>query len=95
MKKMLMTALAVVLFSTNAIALVGTVKTIKQQPGGVVTVGISDSSGATQWKPIVGEIDAKKGMLAILLTAKAMGATVEGIAGDYSGVSGWRAIIIK
>lgn len=97
MKKMLATVIAVLVMSINAYAIDGTIDQVRisgADNGALVYVRLAD--GVTVYaKWLAGTAEAKKSMLATILTAKSSGADVTLYIGTVDGVTGWNTVILK
>ena len=95
MKKLLI-ALAICFISTNVMALEGTIDSMLSNNTGVTKVRLANTAGGlTGTIPIIGTAEAQKAMIALALTAKSTGATVDLWYGTVDGSTGWYSVTIK
>ena len=97
MNKMLLVAVAAGIMSTSAMAgvAVGTVADIIAKNDGTVKVIIHKEDGSFSNAKSIGTLEIQKVMLAIVLSAKAVNATVHATSGTVDDTPSWTAITIK
>ncbi len=91
MKKLLLAVAVAGLVSVSAMATEGTISRVIVSSNGEVKVVLEKTDGGSITKLIGGTVDAEKAMLALALTAKSTGDTVDG----YNDGTTWTKIIIK
>jgi len=88
--------LASLLVPITSSALEGTVSTVHIQDNGDARVRLAKTAGGETGNILlVGSADAKKAMLATVLSAKATGDTIDLWYGQSGGVYGWTNVIVK
>ena len=97
MKRLLMSAvLSTALFTTGAMALDGTVAKIRVNQYNTVKVSFNIDGGTESVeKPLGGDVEARKAMLAVVLTAKSTNAPVTALGESVNGVDIWKLIVLK
>lgn len=91
MKKLLLAVAVASLMSVSAMATEGTIGNVIVRSDGVVKVVLAKTTGGGTTRLIGGEVDAQKAMLALVLTAKSTGATVDA----YNDGTYWTNITMK
>ena len=91
MKKILIAVVAAGLMVTGAMAVEGTITKIETKSDGSVKVILEKTAGGNTGKVLDGTPEANKAMLAVALTAKSTGATVDA----YNDGTKWTNITIK
>ncbi len=96
MKKILITAIAVGLLSTSAMAVDGKISQIQITAADLKVIKIIDGATSVEKsQKLVGTPEAIKAMLAVVLTAKASNADVTLTTGTGDNGTGWNNVILK
>lgn len=98
MKKIILSAVAMVLMSTSAYSwtITGKIASVLTNAWGITEVVVlKDDNTQSSKVTIVGTVDGKKSMTAAALTAKASGSSVKVNTGVYNGESGVISITLE